>query len=171
VIAAYPLSGEFGRPSANSKGTGAGLRRGSFREENAIFQEFFMTNAMCEAMTNPMMNVFEQAEPNELVKCQLVCGQLVRGQEECLVERVGPLVRERNVTLDLACVDRIDAAGIAALVTLYTIACESGHRFRVTNVSSRVAQILAVVRLDRILLSHNAVRSSDSGSRGQRPAA
>jgi anti-anti-sigma factor len=126
---------------------------------------------MCEAMTNPMMKVFEQTAPYELVNCQIVRGQLVRGQDECLVERVGPLVLERDVTLDLGCVERIDAAGIAALVALYRSACESGHRFSVTNVSARVAQILAIVGLDRILLSHNAVRSSHCDSRVRRPAA
>jgi anti-anti-sigma factor len=138
-----------------------------FREQSAIFQEIFMTNAMCEAMTTPMMRAFEQADRNELVKCQTVRGQLVRGQDECLVARVGPLVLEHDVTLDLGCVERIDAAGIAALVALYRRACESGHHFCVTNVSPRVVQILAVVGLDRILLSHNAVRSS----RVRRPAA
>jgi anti-anti-sigma factor len=130
-----------------------------------------MRIAMCEAMTAPMMGAFEQAEPNELVNCQIVRGQLVRGQDECLVERVGPLVLEHDVTLDLGCVERIDGAGIAALVTLYTSACESGHHFSVANVSPRVVQILAVVGLDRILLSHNAVQSSRCGSRAQRPAA
>ena len=129
-----------------------------------------MTNAMCEAMIDPMM-VFEQPEANELVTSLLVRGQLVRGQDECLVERVGPLVHERDLTLDLTCVQRIDAAGIAALVALYCIGCESGHRFSVTNVSARVAQILAVVGLDQILISHNAVQSSHCGSHMQRPAA
>jgi anti-anti-sigma factor len=130
-----------------------------------------MTCAMCEPITPPMMKVFEQAEPNELVNCQIVRGQLIRGQDECLVERVGPLVHEHDVTLDLSCVERIDAAGIAALVALYRSACESGHRFCVTNVSPRVAQILALVGLDRVLVSHNADQSSHCGSYVWRPAA
>jgi anti-anti-sigma factor len=146
-------------------------RTQGFREQNAIFQEIFMTSAMCEPMTTPMMNVFEQSEPNEMVKCQLVRGQLVRGETECLVERVGPLVHEQDVTLDLSFVERIDAAGIAALVALYRSACESRHRFCVANASPRVAQILAVVGLDRLLLSHNAIRSSHCGPGMQRPAA
>lgn len=130
-----------------------------------------MTISMCEPMATPMMNVFEQAEPDKRENCQTVRGQLLRGQDECLVERVSPLVHEHDVTLDLCGVDRIDAAGIAALVTLYSSACESGHLFSVANVSPRVVQILAVVGLDRILLSHNAVQNSRCGSRAQRPAA
>jgi anti-anti-sigma factor len=102
---------------------------------------------------------------------ELVTGQLVKGEDARLLEQVGPLVRERNVTLDLAGVDRIDAAGISALVALYLIARESGHRFAVTNVSARVGQILAVVGLDRVLLSHNAVHSSQYGPRLHRAAA
>jgi anti-anti-sigma factor len=108
----------------------------------------------------------EPAEVNELVK-----GQLVRGEDARLLEQVGPLVRERSVTLDLAGVDRIDAAGISALVALYQIARERGHRFCVTNVSARVGQILAVVGLDRVLLSHNAVKNSQYGPRIRRAAA
>lgn len=130
-----------------------------------------MTNSMCDPMTNPMVNVFEQAEPDKQENCQTVRGQLVRGQDECLVERVSPLVHEHDVTLDLSGVERIDAAGIAALVTLYCSACESGHQFSVANVSARLTQILAVVGLDRILLPHNAIRSSHCGSHAQRPAA
>jgi anti-anti-sigma factor len=88
----------------------------------------------------------------------------VRGQDG-LLERLGPLVREHSVALDLTSVERIDAAGITALVALYRGARESGHRFSLTNVSARVAQILAVGGLDRFLLSHNAVRNSQCGPR------
>ena len=53
--------------------------------------------------------------------------ELVRGQEQCLVERLTPLVREQNVTLDLHNVGRIDAAGIAALISLYGAAKRAGN--------------------------------------------
>ena len=92
-------------------------------------------------------------------------------RDAVLLEHLGPLVRKCNVALDLSRVERIDAAGITALILLYRSACESGHRFSLTNVSARVAQILAVVGLDRILLSHNAVQNSHFGPRLRRPAA
>ena len=113
--------------------------------------------------------MFQAAEPGEL--SEPMRGQLVRGQDAGLLERLGPMVRERSVILDLAEVDRIDAAGITTLLALYRGARESGHRFSLTNVSARVAQILSVVGLDRFLLSHNAVRSSHCGPQMRRPAA
>jgi anti-anti-sigma factor len=124
-----------------------------------------MTNSMCE----PMPTLMIAAEPAD--RAELARGPLVRDQVTGLLARLQPLVRERNVALDLACVDRIDAAGITALVGLYRDARQSGHRFSVTNASARVAQILSVVGLDRILLSHNAVRNAQFGPRISRSAA
>jgi anti-anti-sigma regulatory factor len=82
--------------------------------------------------------------------------ELVRGNEQLLLERLQPLVRRQNVTLDLAHVARIDAAGLAALITLYCDACQAGCRFGIANPSARVREILALVRLDALLLSQNA---------------
>ncbi len=125
-----------------------------------------MNMAICEPMPNLMITPIEPQE-----RAELAGGELVRGQEALLLARLCPLVRERNVALDLSSVERIDAAGITALVALYQSACQSGHRFSVTNASPRVAQILSVVGLDRILFSHNVVRSSQYGSPRQRSAA
>jgi len=97
--------------------------------------------------------------------------ELVRGQEQRLVERMAPVVRRQSVQLDLGRVERIDAAGIAALICLYGCAREAGHEFTVTNARPRVAGILALVGLDRILLSHNAVHLSQSDPCFERPAA
>jgi anti-anti-sigma factor len=120
---------------------------------------------MTTAILEPKATLICQApEPSEL-------NELVRGQDVLLLEHVGPMVRERSVMLDLAGVERIDAAGITALVALYRSARECGNRFSLTNVSARVEQILAVVGLDRYLLSHNAVRNSRCAQRMQRPAA
>ena len=74
--------------------------------------------------------------------------ELVRGDEQGLIRRVAPLLREKNIALDLQHIDRIDAAGIAALISLYSTARNSGHKFSVCNVSARVAEILALVGLD-----------------------
>ncbi len=97
--------------------------------------------------------------------------ELVRGQEEWLLERVMPLVSQQDVCLDLSSVERIDAAGIAALISLYSMANSTGHFFTTCGASQRVVEILALVGLDRILLSRNAVFNSHSGSRFERPAA
>jgi anti-anti-sigma factor len=108
-----------------------------------------------------MTMAFVQAELSELVK----------GEDVRLLERVGPLVLNQSVTLDLASVERIDAAGITALLMLYRNSRESGHCFKVTNASTHVAQILEIVGLDQFLVSHNAVQNSQYGPRTQRPAA
>lgn len=88
--------------------------------------------------------------------------ELVRGQEQCLVERLTPVVRQQNVTLDLRHVERIDAAGIAALISLYGSAQRAGNEFAVANAAPRVAEILRLVGLDHFLLSHDAVPCPNS---------
>lgn len=80
---------------------------------------------------------------------------LVRGDEECLLEQLLPLVRRQQVRLDLGCIERIDAAGIAALITLYRAARDAGSCFAVTNPRPHVREILTVVGLDRFLLSES----------------
>jgi anti-anti-sigma factor len=97
--------------------------------------------------------------------------ELVRGQDQAFLELVGPLVARESVAVDFTPIERIDAAGIAALVTLYINACHAGHSFTVSNASPRVARILALVGLDSILLSQNAVQNSHPGIKLQRTAA
>ncbi len=97
--------------------------------------------------------------------------ELVLGYERDLVARVAPLVRGQSIALDLAPIERVDAAGIAALVELYSIACESGHEFCILNAAPHVAEVLRVCGLDRILMSHNVVRNSYSGQQIQLTAA
>lgn len=90
--------------------------------------------------------VVAAAEPGEAV-------ELVRGSEQELLARLGPLVRRESVCLDLASVSRIDAAGLATLITLYSDAVKAGHRFAVARPGRHVRELLALVGLDRILLS------------------
>jgi ABC-type transporter Mla MlaB component len=78
--------------------------------------------------------------------------ELVRGQEQHFLEQLQPLVSSQSVTLDLINVKRIDAAGLAALITVYCDACKAGHTFRIANPSHHVAELLALVRLDRLLV-------------------
>jgi anti-anti-sigma factor len=77
--------------------------------------------------------------------------ELVKGKEQGLLDRMAPVVLQRSVSLDLGTVERIDAAGIAVLIMLYRSAREAGNCFTVSNASRRVAEILSLVGLDRIL--------------------
>jgi anti-anti-sigma factor len=97
--------------------------------------------------------------------------ELVRGQEQRLLKDLEPVVREHSVTLDMRQIERIDAAGIAALISLYGSAHASGHEFAIVNASHRVAEILAIVGLDRILISHNAAPCPQNTSCYEMPAA
>ena len=110
------------------------------------------------------MTICSKAVTRELAQeTTIEITELVRGYDQVLLNRVEPLVHRQSVELDLTAVERIDAAGIAALVTLYATACQAGHTFTISNVSSRVLRILTLVGLDRILMSQNAVQDSQSG--------
>lgn len=78
--------------------------------------------------------------------------ELVRGAEQRLISLFTPLVQRQSVALDLSKVERIDAAGIAALIKLYSDSVHAGHAFAVCNVSAHVAEILTVVGLAPILM-------------------
>jgi anti-anti-sigma factor len=78
--------------------------------------------------------------------------ELVRGSDRDLVDRMAPIVRQKSVALDLKRIDRIDAAGVAALISLYGHARDAGHGFAVANPNAHVREILEIVGLDRILL-------------------
>ena len=97
--------------------------------------------------------------------------ELVRGNELELLARLTPLVRSQSVILDLGQVQRIDAAGVAALISLHASAYEAGHCFTVVNTTPRVAEILSLVGLERILVSRNTVESSYPDSCLERSAA
>jgi len=79
--------------------------------------------------------------------------ELVRGQEHHLLNDLEPVVRQHSITLDMRQIERIDAAGIAALISLYGAAHAAGHQFTIINASHRVDEILQIVGLDRILIS------------------
>jgi len=89
---------------------------------------------------------YESYKPEEIT-------ELVRDNDRSILERFLPLVREKNVALDLGAVTRIDAAGLATLIRLYCAAREAGRCFIVANPSSHVAEILRLVGLDRVLES------------------
>lgn len=97
--------------------------------------------------------------------------ELVRGHEQWLLEMVAPLVRQQSVSLDLSGVERIDAAGIATLISLYRCAHDAGHFFAVCNASRRVTEILSLVGLDQMLISRYVIHNSHSDIKFERPAA
>ena len=97
--------------------------------------------------------------------------ELVRGQEQEFVKRLSCIVRRESVTLDFAHVQRIDAAGIAALISLYGCAKKAGNRFAVINARPHVVEILTVVGLDRILISRNVVPAPQAEACFAQPAA
>jgi anti-anti-sigma factor len=117
---------------------------------------FLMTTTILNPAGAAMDADGERRERTELT-------ELIRGREEGLLAWLAPLVCRQSVTLDLSAVRRIDAAGVAVLLNLYTSAREAGHRFAVANPTHRVAEILGLVGLDRILVSHNVVRKPYSG--------
>ncbi len=111
------------------------------------------------------MYIILQQERDSVVVAPNDMTELVRGNEQPLIDCVAPLVREKNVTVDLRDVERIDAAGIAALIRLYGCARDAGRVFAVCNVTAHVREILTLVGLEPILMSHDAVYTSQSDSR------
>jgi len=120
-------------------------------------------------MTTTILNPISNAAASAGQRAEVI--ELVRGREKELLVWLTPLVRRQSVTLDLSRVQRIDAAGISALVSLYSSAQQAGHRFSVTHPSPRVAEVLALVGLERILIFHRAAWKSPSDPRLEQTAA
>jgi anti-anti-sigma factor len=79
--------------------------------------------------------------------------ELVRGTEAQVIDTLLPRVKQESVELNLSGVERIDAAGIAALIKLYCASVEAGNRFSVVDPSAHVLELLHLVGLDSILLA------------------
>lgn len=97
--------------------------------------------------------------------------ELVRGTDERLIGLFAPLVQRQDLALDLGKIERIDAAGIAALITLYSDAQHAGHSFAVCNLSAHVAEILSLVGLAPILISKDWAPARNGADHFARPAA
>jgi len=120
---------------------------------------------MTTTILNPINNTAASAgHPDEVI-------ELTRGCEKAFLAWLTPLVRRQSVTLDLGSVQRIDAAGISALVSLYSCAHRAGHCFSVANVTPHVAEVLRLVGLERILLTKRAAWKCPSGQRLEQTAA
>jgi anti-anti-sigma factor len=116
---------------------------------------------MTTAIFNPAASPNRQPEVLELIS----------GREQAFLAWLAPLVRRQSVTLDMGSVQRIDAAGISALVSLYLSAEKSGHRFTVTNVTPRVAEVLKLFGLERVLICRGAAWKNHSSLRLAQTAA
>jgi len=95
-----------------------------------------------------------------------VHSELVRGTESEVLAELLPRVKSGSVALDLANVERIDAAGIATLITLYCSAIEAGNDFTVVSPSHHVLELLRLVGLESILIA-NKVADGRSTRRGR----
>jgi len=106
-----------------------------------------MNTNMVESATNPI--------PRNPIPRNIVprVRELVRGQEQSFLEELTDTVVGESVALDFGAIDRIDAAGLAALITLYSDACKAGHTLTVSRPSRHVREILQIVGLDRILIA------------------
>jgi anti-anti-sigma factor len=92
--------------------------------------------------------------------------ELVRGAEASVVDALLPRVKRESVALDLSGVQRIDAAGIAALITLYCSAVEAGTDFSVVDPSHHVLELLRIVGLDSILMGDARLANARSSCAG-----
>ena len=98
------------------------------------------------------MNTVIERRSQSIVTVPNGITELVRGSDLRLVGYVDPLVRSQDVMLDFSAIERIDAAGIAALIALYASARSTGHTFRLCDVRKHVSEVLALVGLEHILV-------------------
>lgn len=102
---------------------------------------------------SPFLNL--SSASNSLASVVAVNFELVRGTETQVIDELMPRVKQESVVLNLASVERIDAAGIAALITLYCSAVEAGTEFSVIDPSHHVLELLRLVGLEQILVAGN----------------
>ena len=100
---------------------------------------------------SPFFNL--ASDSNSLASVIAVNCELVRGTEAQVIDELLPRVKRESVALNLAGVERIDAAGIAALITLYCSSVEAGTDFSVLDPSPHVLELLRIVGLDSILMA------------------
>jgi anti-anti-sigma factor len=80
--------------------------------------------------------------------------ELIRGQEDRLLTLLLPIIEHNDLVLDMSRVATIDAAGIGLLVFLRQYAERAGNTLMLINPSHRVQEMLSLVHLDDVLLSH-----------------
>jgi anti-anti-sigma factor len=113
---------------------------------------------------SPFTNLTPLSSPASGLNAIAIHYELVRGNEDRIQADLLPHVQRSSVALDLSQVERIDAAGIASLITLYCSAIEAGNEFYVVDPSVRVLELLRLVGLESILVSGNDFSNSGSGA-------
>lgn len=108
---------------------------------------------------------------NSLAAVIAVNYELVRGTEAQVIDELLPRVKQQSVALNLAGVERIDAAGIASLITLYCSAVEAGTDFYVIDPSPHVLELLRLVGLESILIANSRPTGAARTCCLERPAA
>jgi anti-anti-sigma factor len=94
---------------------------------------------------------------NSTTHCISGIRELVRGRQQEFINELRPLMQSQSVCLDMSQIKRIDAAGLAALISLCRDARLAGHELTVVNPSRQVARILALVGLNRLIVSADSV--------------
>jgi anti-anti-sigma factor len=102
---------------------------------------------------SPFLNL--PSTSNSLAAVIAINCELVRGTEAQVIDELLPRVKQQSVALNLAGVERIDAAGIASLITLYCSAVEAGTDFYVIDPSPHVLELLRLVGLESILIAES----------------
>jgi anti-anti-sigma factor len=93
--------------------------------------------------------VVEQSMDSTLLRCS---GRIVAGEEVLrLRQAVMYQADKRNVQLDLAGVETIDAAGLGLLASLHTLGHVVGFELQVRNPVRRVRGLLKLTRLESVL--------------------
>jgi len=112
---------------------------------------------------SPFSNLALPGNPpsNAIATIVAIDYELVRGSEDQIVNDLKQRVAAESVALNLAAVERIDAAGIAALITLYCTAVEAGTDFSVVSPSAHVLELLRIVGLESILVADARPRGSE----------
>jgi anti-anti-sigma factor len=97
---------------------------------------------------------------NSIASVVVVECELVLETEAQIVSKLLPRVRFESVALNLSRVERMDAAGIAALLTLYCAAAEAGTDFSVIAPSPHVLETLRIVGLESVLVAGSRPRGA-----------
>ena len=93
--------------------------------------------------------VVERGAYTSILHC---VGRIVAGSEvHRLRNAVTCQADKRIVLLDLAAVDRIDAAGLGLLVLLHTLGYAVGFELQVRKPQTRVRELLELTRLNSVL--------------------
>ena len=82
------------------------------------------------------------------------CASQVNGQLKSLINEV---TSDQDIVLDMERVEKIDSAGLAALVSLLDAVEKTGHRLRIANMQSRVRTVAGLVRLHKVIEIYHSV--------------